>query len=658
VYEFEGFRLDPVRRVLSRMDGTRVPLKPKAFDTLLCMVEHRGELVTKEHLLESVWPSVVVEENTLNKNISMLRQALGENRGDHRFIVTEPGRGYRFVADVRRVETSASSPEAEIVADRRAVSNPEHSAGPAPIQHRDAESPTDEAPRRPLSRPGPWHIALGLSLAALVTFAVFVWATGPGVDPKPAVLPNSVAVIPFTNLSPNEEDRYFALGMHQEVINQLAKISDMTVISRSTMMQYANGTKPAHEIAAEQNVASVMEASVRRAGDRIRFAVELVDAETDMLLWSETYDASADVANLLAMQTQIATNVAEALQARMSPLERTRLARVPTQSSAAYGHYLAALAADHSSSGEASARAIDELRQAVALDPSFALAWANLAYVLAVAPTWRPDYAAEYQDEALAAGQKGLELEPDLPEAHHALAVVHLVRGEWIDSDEAYRRALELVATRAELAEIGNLELAVGYIEQGRATFDSNQGLNPLNSTGLAFYLVASEIVGDRAAVREAYEQGSAFRSEWPFGEYLMNCGRLGRGETDALTDDRTEPPHFKAEFGRKESDEAGLAALRSWYEGLANPTHNEHTVAAAWAAYFGDVGLALRAAGGATSTRRHNVWFFWLPLFDQMRSSPGFAELVGELGLVEYWRRHGWPRFCSPSDAGGIECR
>src|SRR5690606_4670506 len=144
--------------------------------------------------------------------------------------------------------------------------------------------------------PGPWHIALGLSLAALVTFAVFVWATGPGVDPKPAVLPNSVAVIPFTNLSPNEEDRYFALGMHQEVINQLAKISDMTVISRSTMMQYANGTKPAHEIAAEQNVASVMEASVRRAGDRIRFAVELVDAETDMLLWSETYDASADVA--------------------------------------------------------------------------------------------------------------------------------------------------------------------------------------------------------------------------------------------------------------------------------------------------------------------------------------------------------------------------
>src|SRR5690606_34169169 len=175
-------------------------------------------------------------------------------------------------------------------------------------------------------------------------------------------------------------------------------------------------------------------------------------------------------------------------------------------------------------------------------------------------------------------------------------------------SDEAYRRALELGATRAELAEIGNLELAVGYIEQGRATFDSNQGLNPLNSTGLAVYLVARETVGDRAAVREAYDHGGSRGSEWPFGEYLMNCGRLGRGETDALTDDRTEPPHFKAEFGRKESDEAGLAALRSWYEGLANPTHNEHTVAAAWAAYFGDVDLELRAAGGATSTSRNNV--------------------------------------------------
>ncbi|HEX6996229.1 MAG TPA: winged helix-turn-helix domain-containing protein [Gammaproteobacteria bacterium] len=655
MYEFGGYRLDPVRRVLSRLDGTRVPLKPKAFDTLLCLLEHRGALVTKEHLLEAVWPNVVVEENTLNKNISMVRHVLGESRADHRFIVTEPGRGYRFVAKV--TEVLGDSPSAETVADDPPPFDDEDPAGQAPARRDEAGSSAGGVRQPVASRARPWRIALGLSVVAVVVFVAVVVAHGLVVDPKPAVLPSSVAVMPFTNLSPNEEDEYFALGMHQEVINQLAKIGDVTVVSRSTMMQYGGGTKSPREIAAEQNVAAVLEASVRRAAERIRFAVQLVDAETDMLLWSETYDAAADVENLFAMQTSIATNVAEALRARLSQRERTRLARVPTRSSAAYGHYLAALAADHSSSGDASARAIDELRKAVALDPGFALARAKLAYVLAVAPTWRPDRTAEYQDEALDAGRRGLELEPDLPEAHHALAVVHLVRGEWSDVDEAYRRALELGATRAEMAEIGNFELAVGYIEQARATFDSNQGANPLNSTGLAFYLAASEIVGDRAAVREAYEQGSAFVSGWPFGEYLMNYVRLGRGETRALTDDRGAPPHFKAELGRMGSDAEGLAALRDWYAQLENPTHNEHTVTAAWAAHFGDVELALRAARGATQTRRHNVWFLWLPLFDDVRRSPEFAELVADLGLVEYWRRNGWPRFCRPTSGGGVEC-
>ncbi|HEY8553264.1 MAG TPA: winged helix-turn-helix domain-containing protein [Burkholderiales bacterium] len=654
MYEFEGFRLDPARRVLSRLDGTRVPLKPKAFDTLLCLLEHRGELVSKERLLESVWPDVIVEENSLNKNISTLRQVLGEQRGEHRFIVTEPGRGYRFVASVTMVETS-TAPAAETVADAPATPEREPSAGRAPPWRAPGGASSDGS-GHPRQRARPWRIALGLSLAAVIVLAALLMAHRLVGDPKRAVLPNSVAVLPFTNLSPNEDDRYFALGLHQEVINQLAKISNMTVISRSTMMQYSGSAKAPREIAAEQNVASVLEASVRRAGDRIRFAVQLVDAETDMLLWSETYDATADVANLFAMQTSIATNVAEALRARLSRQERTRLARVPTRSSAAYGHYLAALAADHSSSGEASARAIAELRKAVALDPGFALAWGNLAYVLAVAPTWQPDHVDEYQDEAFHAGRRGLALQPDLPEAHHALAVVHLVRGEWSDADEAYGRALALGATRAELAEIGNFELAVGYVERGRATFDSNQGANPLNSTGLAFYLAASEIVGDRAAVREAYEQGRAF-SDWPFGEYLMNYVRLGRGDTGALTDDRVAPPHFKPELGRLGSDAAGLAALRDWYEHLENPTHNEHTVAAAWAAHFGDVELALRAARGATQTRRHNVWFLWLPLFDDVRRSPEFAKLVSDLGLVEYWRRHGWPRFCAPTETGAVEC-
>ena len=143
------------------------------------------------------------------------------------------------------------------------------------------------------------------------------------------------------------------------------------------------------------------------------------------------------------------------------------------------------------------------------------------------------------------------------------------VGGDWQRSETEYRRALELGATRAEMAERGNFELAVGHIEQARATFRTNQGVNPLNSTGLAFFLAASEILGDRDAVRDGYEQGRAFMGPWPFGEYLMNYIRLGRGELDALADDTAAAPRFHAEFADYESAGEGLAAVRSWYEGL-----------------------------------------------------------------------------------------
>jgi TolB-like protein len=459
-------------------------------------------------------------------------------------------------------------------------------------------------------------------------------------------------------LSPSEDDRYFAFGLHQEVINQLVKVSDLTVISRTTMMRYADGSKTPREIARDLDVETVLEGSVRRAGDTVRVAVQLVDPDTDTNLWSATYDGDlANLANIFAIQANIATNVSSALAARLSVQEQSRLARVPTTSGTAYGHYLAALAADHSSSPEGSARALDELRQAVAIDSEFALAWATLSYTLSVAPTWQPERTREYQAEAIETALKALALEPDLAEGHKSLSFAYTVNGDWQRSDDEYVRALDLGATRAEVAERGNFELAVGHIEEARATFRNNQGVNPLNSTGLAFFLSASEILDDRDAVRDGYEQGRAFMGPWPFGEYLMNYVRLGRGELDALADDTAAAPQFRADFARYGSSADGLAGLRAWYDGLADPNHNQHMVAAAWAAHYGDVELALRAAAGATELRAHNVWFLWLPLFKNVRRDPGFKHLIAQLGLVDYWRMNKWPPACRPLDSDDFEC-
>jgi tetratricopeptide (TPR) repeat protein len=425
------------------------------------------------------------------------------------------------------------------------------------------------------------------------------------------------------------------------------------------MMRYADGSKTPREIARDLDVETVLEGSVRRAGDTVRVAVQLVDPSTDISLWSATYDGDlANVANIFAIQANIATNVSSALAARLSLQEQSRLARVPTTSGAAYGHYLAALAADQTSSPEGSARAIEELRQAVELDPAFALAWAILSYTLSVAPTWQPDRTHEYQAEAIEAALKALALDSGLAEAHKALSFAYTVSGNWQRSDDEYRRALELGATRAEMAERGNFELAVGRIEEARATFRNNQSVNPLNSTGLAFYLAASEILGDRDAVRDGYEQGRAFMGPWPFGEYLMNYVRLGRGELDALADDTAAAPRFRADFAHHDSVADELAAVRSWYDGLSKPNHNDYMVAAAWAAHYGDVDFALLAAAGGTEIREHNVWFLWLPLFEEVRRTPGFKRLISDLGLVEYWKLNDWPNACRAVGADDFECR
>jgi TolB-like protein len=480
---------------------------------------------------------------------------------------------------------------------------------------------------------------------------------GPSSADASAVLPNSIAVLPFANLSSDPADEYFALGLHEELLNQLVKLSELTVISRTTMMQYADGTKTPQQVAQERNVQSVMEGSVRRAGDNLRVTVQLIDPATDTHLWSETYDGVADVANIFAIQGNIATNVASALKARLSVKEQSRLALVPTASNEAYGHYLAGIAADQSGTPEASAQSIAELRRAVEIDPSFALAWAQLGYILSVAPTWEPNRTVEYQDAALDAALKALALKPDLPEAHRTLSFAATVRGDWLRSESEYRAAIASGATRAELPERGTLELAVGHIEEARNTLGSNRAVDPVNSAGLAFFVAANEILGDADSVRAYYEQGRQFMPSWPFGEYLMNYIRLGRGEVDALVHDTEVAPRFHAEFGDHTSADAGLAAVQTWYDGLEHATHNDHMIAAAWAAHYGNVELALTAAGRGAQTRRHNIWLLWLPLFDDVRRSPGFEALVANIGLVEYWKQYGWPSFCRPVDTADFEC-
>ncbi|MGA8709279.1 MAG: winged helix-turn-helix domain-containing protein [Steroidobacteraceae bacterium] len=208
-YEFGEFRLDPQQRLLSvAADSRPIPLVPKALEMLLYLAERRGESLSKSVLMKALWPNLVVEENSLNQTISAVRRALGERPGEHRFIVTEPGRGYRFVADVRVTSAAATAPTTPAATSSAAPATP--------------------APRK------------------------------------------SIAVLPFANLTGDAGKDYFSDGMAEELIHTLVRIPGLRVPSRTSSFAYKGRNVDVRQIARDLDVAVVLEGSVRSAGDRIR----------------------------------------------------------------------------------------------------------------------------------------------------------------------------------------------------------------------------------------------------------------------------------------------------------------------------------------------------------------------------------------------------
>lgn len=238
-----------------------------------------------------------------------------------------------------------------------------------------------------------------------------------------AVAPKSIAVLPLANLSPDPENEYFAAGLHDDILSQLAKIRDVTVISRTSVLQYAGTDKDIPTIAGELGVEMVLEGSVRRAGGQVRVVAQLIDARTDTHVWSESYDRAMTVANLFEIQTDVAEHIASAMRSELALNEQVRLAEIPTNDNDAYDYYLRGnvylmrnIANRKNLEG---AQAMYE--RAVALDPQFALAYAGLSRTHAMFVHQGHDRSEERRQRAKRAVDRALELQPDLPEAHLAL---------------------------------------------------------------------------------------------------------------------------------------------------------------------------------------------------------------------------------------------
>ncbi len=383
-YEFGGFRVDLQRRMLlSKADGRPLPLTSRAYDLLIFFLEHPNELLDKSTLMEAVWPTVVVEENNLNQHISALRRALGETPEERRFIVTVPGRGYRFVAPVEAAAADASAvctTDSAVLPADFAVSSADSAVSPPDALTGQPGSGWPVIPR------GFWALGvLGVLIAAGAWYAAH--RSGPSVHPTvdsievvPVHKPR-LAVLPFENLSPDPDNAFFTDGLHEEILTTLAdRIPGIEVISRTTMMSYrANPPKPISLIARELRASDLIEGSVRREGDRVRLTLKLIDAATDRDIWSSSYDRT--LADALALESQVAGEIAGQLATQIAPAVRADAA--PMHDGEAFDLYLKAMIAFRTFTGENDPSDLhnieDLLSRVIRREPGFAPAYAQRA---------------------------------------------------------------------------------------------------------------------------------------------------------------------------------------------------------------------------------------------------------------------------------------
>jgi TolB-like protein/Tfp pilus assembly protein PilF len=318
------------------------------------------------------------------------------------------------------------------------------------------------------------------------------------VEPEQAVLPNSVAVIPFENMSVDPEEAFYAAGIHEEILNQLVKLSALNVIARTSMQQYANTEKSIPEIARELNVETVMEGSVRYSGGRIRITVQLNDGVTGAHLWSETYTLDFD--DIFEIESDVAMNVANAVGAEFSLEEQLSIEEIPTDSPEAYALYLKSL----TPSG-----GLTDLERALELDPNFALAHAQKALRHATRLSYSFDVdTVESERIALESAEKALELDPNLGIAYMALANVHEVYWRWGQAREAFELAYELSPNDPSVVN------AYGRFKRSSRDYSNAirvgaraTKLDPLNTTQMNQLGIAYRYSGDSEAAAQIYRQ-------------------------------------------------------------------------------------------------------------------------------------------------------
>jgi TolB-like protein/DNA-binding winged helix-turn-helix (wHTH) protein/Flp pilus assembly protein TadD len=430
VYSFGPFRLDPLERQLVKQDRL-IALPPKAFDTLLALVERSGHLVTKDQLLRQVWPSTFVEEATLAKNIFTVRKALNGQTNGSPYIETIPKIGYRFVVPVETLSQNGNGTAPTALPDG-------HDQEKEPISA--AAVVAYVGPRRNWLTP---VAAIAILAMAAVSYAslrlITEWKHA---TRTPSHRIQSVAVLPLQNLSGDSSQEYFADGMTDELITMLAELRSVQVTSRTSTSRYRQTSERLSKIADELHVDAIVEGAVLRSGDHVRVTVQLIEGSTDRHLWATSYDRPTSDA--LALQADIARDVARQIQAEITPPEEARLRiRRHTDPEAQEEYLLGRYYWNRRNSVDLKL-AIQHFQKAVSIDNNYAAAYAGLADCYLVLPIFSSEPSRDAMLRGKAAAQQAVRLDDSLGEAHTSLAYALEYDWDFNGSQREYLRALAL----------------------------------------------------------------------------------------------------------------------------------------------------------------------------------------------------------------------
>jgi TolB-like protein/DNA-binding winged helix-turn-helix (wHTH) protein/Tfp pilus assembly protein PilF len=494
ILRFSVFEVDLAACEL-RKHGLRIKLAEQPFQVLALLLEKPGEVVTREELHSRLWQAdtFVDFDHGLNNAVMRVREALGDSSETPRYVETVPRRGYRFIAPV--VGSAVLAPATiEPASESRVV--------PTEVTSQIAEQVAAEANSEPASgrrRPSGMRLvilaAAVLVLVGLLTAGV-TYYTRVNAPSDGRARNKSLVVLPIEDLSGDKDQEYFADGMTDDLITNLAKIRSLRVIPRSTAMAYKGARKPLSQIASELSVDAVFEGTVLRVGDRVRITAELVQVSTDRHLWAETYESQ--MGDILALQNRVSSAIVNEIRINLTPEDQERLARNPAVAPEAYENYLKGRYYWNKRSDENLTRAIEYFEQATKQDPQYALAYAGLSdcYAIISAEIFGTMPAGEAAPKAKAAALKALEIDPTLSEAETSLATVKFnYDWDWNGAAAGFAKSIQDNPSYATAYQRYSLYLmAMGRTENSVEQINKARELDPLSisinfSLGWRFYM-------------------------------------------------------------------------------------------------------------------------------------------------------------------------